>query len=94
MPDATHKQPFTVQIQHDQVDTTEYLLLINDVIVASQPVDPAGVQFPFPEGISPPGTYVFVVVAKGPAGETPSDPVTLVVVPGKPSIPKLLILIG
>ena len=100
---TTRSTPFTVQIQHDQVDTAGYELLLNGTLHATAPVDPAGVQFPFPQGL-PAGTYTLVVRAVRAPGYDPtdpaeithvdSDPVDLVVVPGVPSKPVLLILVG
>jgi hypothetical protein len=90
----TRNAPFTLQVEHDQVDTEEYLLTVNGVAhVPTVPVNPAGVQFRFDEGL-PPGTYSFVVIARGPAGETPSDPFELVVAPGLPAKPRLVIVVG
>lgn len=91
--EAVRNAPFVIQIQHDQVDTAEYVLYSNGTEVARAPVDPAGVQFPFATGLVP-GTYSFVVEAVGPAGAVASDPVDLVVVPGLPSKPRLVIVVG
>ena len=93
MTEAVRNAPFTIQIAHDQLDTTSYRLLINGTQEAEIPVDPAGVQFPFASGLVP-GSYTFQVIAVGPAGETASDPVELLVVPGVPAKPRVVIVIG
>lgn len=100
---VTRNVPFTVQVQHDQADTAEYGLYVDSVLRASAPVDPAGVQFPFPEGL-PAGRYQLVVRAVRASGydvndpaevtHVDSDPVELVVVPGVPSKPVLVVVIG
>lgn len=89
----TRNAPFTVQIEHDQVDTDQYGLTINGALHGTVPVNPAGVQFPFPQGL-PPGTYTLVVTVSGPGGEAASDPLDLVIAPGLPSKPRLLIVVG
>lgn len=93
MADATRNQPITVQVISDQIDTDHFELFLNDGLIAIQPIDPAGVNFPFPDGFAP-GTYRFRVDAVGPRGTVPSDPVDLVVAPGLPSQPRLVIVVG
>jgi hypothetical protein len=93
MPDLVRNAPFTVQIEHDQVDTDRFDLYVNGQQTDSKPVDPAGVQFVFPAGLVP-GSYTFEVEAVGPAGAVRSDAVVLVVTPGVPSKPRLVIVVG
>lgn len=93
MAQAPTGTPITVQVQHDQVNTDSYNLLIDGALSSSKPVDPAGVNFTFPSGFVP-GTYTLVVEAVGPGGTTASDPVTLVVVPAAPSQPTIVIVVG
>ena len=93
MADAVRNQQITLQVQHDGVDTTSYDLKENGAVVASKPLDPAGVSFVFPQGFAA-GAYTFSVVAKGPAGAAESQPVQLVVAPGVPSQPVLVIVVG
>lgn len=100
---VTRNVPFTVQVQHDQADTAGYELYIDGTLYASAPVDPAGVQFTFPSGLTA-GRYTLVVRAlRAPGYDTndpaevthvDSDPVELVVVPGVPSKPTLIVVIG
>jgi hypothetical protein len=93
MPSTTTGTPITVQVQHDQVNTSSYDLVINGTVSASKPVDPAGVNFQFPTGMAQ-GTYDLVVRAVGPGGTTASDMVQLVVLPAAPSQPTIVIVVG
>lgn len=93
MAQAPTGTPITIQVQHDQINTDSYDLIIDGAIAASKPVDPAGVNFQYPSGFAP-GTYTVSVNAIGPGGTTASDPVTLVVVPAAPSQPTIVIVVG
>ena len=87
---ATRNQPITAQVQHDGVDTTSYDLKQNGVVIASQPLNTAGVSFSFPNGFAA-GSYTMSVVAKGPAGSTEYAPVQLVIALGVPSQPVMIV---
>jgi len=93
MANATRNQPITIQISHDQVDTTQYVLIQDGTDVATKPVDPAGVNFQFPTGFAA-GSYTFAVRAEGPGGTSTSDPVQLIVAPGAPNQPVIVIVVG
>lgn len=90
---AIRNQPITCQVQHDGVDTASYDLKQDGAVVASHPLNPAGVAFAFPQGFAP-GSYALSVVANGPAGSSESAPVQLVVAPGAPNQPVLVIVVG
>lgn len=94
--DVRRNQPFTIQVEHDQIDTASYVLVENDVFFAEVPVDPAGVQFRFPDG-KPPGAYTYHVIAVGTSGldddRVSSEGVGWIVGPQRPTMPRLSITI-
>jgi hypothetical protein len=88
---------FTVQADHNGVDTDTYTLTMNGTVVQTLPVTSLAVgviTFPFPQGL-PKGQYAFVVTAVGVGGSGISDPLAQSITPGPPSKPtRVRVVIG
>jgi hypothetical protein len=79
-----------VSATHDGLVTTEYRLLRNGVLVATQPRSAlVGTTISFQHPGLAVGSYTLVVEAKGDGGQTPSTPFVVVVkvLPGAPTAP-------
>ena len=81
--------PFSVEANHDGIDTSSYNILLNTALQGAQPFSALVngiVSFNFPTGL-PKGSYMVIVKALGPGGETSSPSLALSVTAGNPSAP-------
>lgn len=81
--------PFKVSSTHDGIDTDSYAVLLNSALSAMQPLSALRngvILFDYPNGL-PKGSYMVVVKAIGPGGETASPALALSVTGANPSAP-------